>query len=213
MKPRLVLFDLDGTLVQTLAETYKLDCEIIRELSGKTPSLIDYRKNPYRGDWQKFYDAFGVSDFRSALSRFYERLPVDSVKAVPRAELVLKTIKKKGLPTGIVSINKDVDIIMRKLVSAGLDSYFALPQIYIASDSKLDALKNACERQGIAEGDRKTAWFVGDTTNDIKDGKAAGLTTFAVGNSYSFNLRGDLEDSKPAFLLEDILALAAFLRL
>lgn len=138
---KLVLFDIDGTLVRGAPPTHRQAlCEAAREVfdvrlvpaefgqtAGMTDSAIARRELLAVGVPEAQITA-GLPAFFAASSEAYERLAPDDLSAfhTPHAASALARLRDGGATLGLVTGNIE-RIAWRKLSAAGLASYFTLP--------------------------------------------------------------------------------------
>ena len=104
MKPKIWVFDVDGTLVDSLSISYRVDSEIIREFGGNVPDIEDYRKLLGEGGWDDFYRKFGVDmETERALELYYSRVSQYGQRAISGARDLLQTLSENNVGRAIVS--------------------------------------------------------------------------------------------------------------
>lgn len=186
-KLKALLFDLDGTLIDSEYFHYELWNEILEESGGKL-TYEEWLKNhagiPLPKNAQTLIDRFNIQtplpeliERREALT--LERLKTKDVILMPYVTEVLDFFESKGLTMALVtsSPRKDVDAIFER---NGLGKYFKL----IITRSEVTKSKpdpesyNVCvEKLGFAK-DECLAFE--DTINGLKSAKAAGLTCIVI---------------------------------
>ena len=186
-RPGAVLFDLDGTLADTLpdladalasaAGAGAVDPARLRPLvSGGTRQMIASVLAPGtdRGRLDRARHRF--------LTGYRERIAVRT-RLFPGIEPVLRTLEALGVRWGIVT-NKHAWLTGPLLESLALDRRVAC---VVSGDTAAHPkphpapLLLACERLSIPP---DTAVYVGDSRSDIESGRAAGLTTVSAGWGY-----------------------------
>jgi beta-phosphoglucomutase len=186
-KLKALLFDLDGTLIDSEYFHYELWNEILKESGGKL-TYEEWLKNhagiPLPKNAQTLTDRFNIKtplpeliERREALT--LERLKTKDVNLMPYVTEVLNFFRAKGLTMALVtsSPRKDVDAIFKR---NGLGKYFKL----IITRSEVTKSKpdpesyNVCvEKLGLA---KEECIAFEDTINGLKSAKAAGLTCFVI---------------------------------
>ena len=189
-QPEAVLFDLDGTLVDTFpdladaldfavrdAGAGAVDRTRLRPLISRGTREMIASVLPSNTDDERFDGAR-----RRFLARYSERIAVRS-RLFPGIESVLRTLEERGVRWGIVT-NKhawltepllaELDLRRRAHCVVSGDST-AHPKPHPAP------LLLACDRLSIAPG---AAVYVGDSRSDIESGRAAGVTTVSAGWGY-----------------------------
>jgi len=203
MPIKLIIFDLDGTLVDSLADitnavnyAVKPICmdgqseDTIRPLvgggiSGLLSQLVGEGRAAFHGE--------AVDRFIS----FYNDHAVDHTSVYPGVDEVLRRFS--GYYMGLVS-NKREGLVKKILSELGLDHYFG--QIY-GSDSAGDKKPSPAPIVKMMEYFAVSAvetMIVGDGEADIGAGKAAGITTVSV--TYGYRSKEQLSGAD--FYIDDI---------
>jgi 2-phosphoglycolate phosphatase len=178
-----ILFDLDGTLVDTAADLgYALNIQLQRH--GKAP-LRDEKIRPFasHGSRGLLGLGFGITpadtDFiamRDEYLSIYDTVFTRSPVLLPGIADLLQAIEHKGLKWGIVT-NKPRRFTQRLIASMGLQQRAAC--VVSGDDAPQPkpspaTLLMACEQVGVKP---EQCVYVGDAERDIQAGKAAGLQT------------------------------------
>lgn len=202
MDTRTILFDLDGTLIDTnqlivasfkhTFEHFKLDFtdEEIIEFNG--PPLVETFKkiDPVRSDEM-------VATYRAHNYLYHDQY----VTAFPNVLETLQVLKKNNIKMGIVTtkIRQGVEMGLKKTGLTGFfDSIVTLDKVTHAKPHPEPVLK-AMEELG---GESKSTIMVGDNSHDIESGHNAGVRTAAV--SWSQKGRDRLLTYEPTYMLEDM---------
>ena len=189
--PRLkcVLFDLDGTLVDTAPDMVAV-LQDMQSKRGLEPVPYELgRANVSNGaigllrvGFPAAHAEFNSPLHREYLERYEQRVCVDSV-VFPGLEDLLVTLEAQRIPWGIVT-NKPERLTMPLLQTLGLDSRSVCT---VSGDSLPERkphpapLLRACELAGIAP---QHTIYIGDAARDIQAGRAAGMATIAVAYGY-----------------------------
>lgn len=204
MKPvGLLIFDLDGTLVDTLDDIAASVNHTLAKLGNAVISRDAVRQ--YVGD--------GIETLMvRALGKNTEQLAeaVDIYKAHQRDNLIVRTrlypsVREAldsfaSIPMAVVT-NKTKEFSAPLLDRLGIGRYFTM---LIGADNGLplkpapDALISIMKRLGIP---RERTVMVGDGTTDIRAGKAAGIETCAV--TYGFRSEEELRKAGPDYVIHD----------
>jgi pyrophosphatase PpaX len=198
-----VLFDLDGTLIDTN--------ELI--ISSFLHTLEHYYPNRYkREDVLPFLGPTLTETFESMENanvdemiktyRQYNLAHHDSlVTEFPTVIETVETLKDKGYKVGIVT-TKIADVVMKGLKLTKLDSYF---DVIVALDHvkkpKPDPEPIFLALEQLDSKPEETI-MVGDNHHDILAGKNAG--TLTAGVAWSIKGREHLEKYNPDFVLEEM---------
>ncbi len=212
--PKALIFDFEGTLVDfqwLLAEAEAEGAAALANLGmipeGQGGSYADLMNIAWR-----YQENFGRSDGVAALSVIYDRYDADALTRWQVRDGVretLKEIKSRGIFTGLVS-NVGTAGLSRALESLGLGPFLD------AAVSRNDArwlkphpagLQLVCRRLGCQA---KEVWYVGDSLDDIKAARNAGIPVAVVEGGQ--NRLSEIREAKPDWIivgLPDLLTLLA----
>lgn len=190
MKPRPariegVLFDLDGTLLDSAPDLYAALVRQCAEEGVAAPDYATVREVVSRGSRAILRCAFadrGEPAIEALVPRYlalYEALLAQDTHAFDGVEALLAQLEARGIRWGVVT-NKPGFLTGALLARIGWDARAAA----VVSGDTLPVKKPdpapvrlACERAGI---DPARSVFVGDDRRDVMAGAAAGLYTVAV---------------------------------
>lgn len=185
-----VLFDLDGTLVDTAPDLGHA-ANHVRALQGLPPLPLDaYRPVASAGARGLIGLALGINPdepafatLRDAFLEHYRAHLANHSALFPGMGALLRTLEARGQPWGVVT-NKPAWLTRPLMAALGLDTRAA---VCVSADEARapkpapDALLLACERLHLAP---QVCLYVGDDRRDIEAGHAAGLYTVAAGWGY-----------------------------
>jgi pyrophosphatase PpaX len=204
-RPLAVLFDLDGTLIDSIELILSSARYAFQGRDGHIPDDAEWLTGvgiPLVAMFRRYTDDPTEVDALIAKYREYQLEHHD--RLVRCYDAVLETvdfIRAAGHPVGIVT-SKAVWLARRGLDHVGLGPHFDL---IVGCDScerhkpDPEPVLLALERLGCHPSD---AVFVGDSVHDIHAGNAAGVTTVAA--LWGPFGREDLVASRPTFFLERI---------
>ena len=221
----IILFDFDGVIITQRSLEYSASIFLKRNFykwkNTENIRLIDlarfFEESDSKSKWTAFkqinrvYKHFIPSfwrrniffiNFRRTYPKFekYETL-------TPNLDRVLKELKKKDIPLGIVSntSSKRLEYFKRKL---HLEKYFT---VFISRDESpvrkpnaypiILALKELKKRITISI-DKNTVYYIGDLPSDIECAKNAEIKSIALLSGHG--KKEDMEKSNPTIILEDI---------
>jgi len=211
---RLVLFDIDGTLVRGGAGGRALRSALLQiyalpagndgvRYDGKTDPRIVREILVYHGQEDLFTEERVSSLFSLYLSCLREELTAGGdFQVLPGAHDLVRTLNRKdefllGLATGNIEEGARL-----KLERGGLESFFSFGGFGSDAEDRTDLIRIAIERghQKNNHSHPEKSFIVGDTPRDIVHGKEAGAHTLAVASgNYSVE---DLKSYKPDAVVE-----------
>jgi phosphoglycolate phosphatase len=195
--PAVVLFDLDGTLLDTVEDIatalnntleerarQPLPPAVVREMIGRgAPMLIaralDYQGSPATAEERSFlYERF--LEHYSALQLRGESMAT----AYPGAREAAMTLARHGIRRAVVT-NKQQDLAVSSLEHAGLSDVF---ELVVGGDTckerkpAPEPLLHACRHFDVHPG---FALMVGDSINDVRAARAAQMPVVCVPYGYN----------------------------
>lgn len=212
--PKLVMFDLDGTLADTVPQLHEAVLAALRKV-GKNPITIEQTRS-YVGngamlliaraiartqevrleDLDRDLLAFARNEFNLVYSNCF-----DCSKSIyPKVLETLSYLKSKCVKLAVVS-NKPNRFIVPILEKAGLLKYFdETLGSEVIPETKPNAapLIYVCQKIGVSTND---AVMVGDSYNDILAARNASITS--IGLTYGYNRGLDIRDSSPDYVFDD----------
>lgn len=212
--PSALLFDLDGTLVDSRRDIADA-CNAARVAHGLAALSLEAIM-PMVGDGARalvaraFDAAPDSAVVDAALATFrasYLASPAANTVLLPGVREVLDVAKALRLPCAVVT-NKPHDVTTLVLEALGIDLFFTA--IWGGGDGPLKpapaGVLDVLARLGVAPGD---AWMIGDGPQDIGAGKAAGCFTIGVPGIAE---RERLVASGPDLLCESLVELGEVVR-
>ncbi len=196
ISPKAVLFDLDGTLVDSAPDIAAALNDLLVEESRDPYSIAEVKRMVGDGVHRLIEKAFGETGRTAALAdRFVEiYTPRSSLLTVPipGAFEALNALREAGLPMAVCT-NKPDEPALAVLSDLGMLSYFGA---VIGGTSGLPrkpdpaTLVEAARRLGVAPAD---CLMVGDALPDVVAARAAGIPVWVVRSFYGPIAQDDLE--------------------
>ncbi len=209
-KPQMLLFDLDGTLVDSVPDlAFSIDImmekisrpacgdERVRDWVGNGVERLVRRAligavegEPDEADFEKAFPIFmdAYAEHNGKRSQLY-----------PSIKEALTTLEAAGYQIGCVT-NKAAAFTLPLLKQMGIFDYF---KIVISGDTlprkKPDPmpLLHAAEFFGVAP---ENSLMIGDSTNDVKAARAAGFEIACM--TYGYNHGVDIREAKPDAVMD-----------
>ena len=213
---RVVLFDVDGTLIdnggaggralrRALADRYSLTDGTDRvRFDGKTDPQIVREILSQQGTEGLFSPDAMPSFFPIYLSFLREELSDSKeFRVLPGARELVGFLDRHqdflvGLATGNIQEGAHL-----KLDRAGLSSFFSFGGFGSDSEDRTELTRTAIERaHDLSKGQVERVFVVGDTPRDIVHGKEAGATTVAVASGHYS--QDTLEGYKPNLVVKSL---------
>jgi len=181
---RYLLFDLDGTLVDTTELILSCYRATLFKLVDNPPSDEEIKKGfgtPTRQQLWRLFPTLRdrVDELEDQWLQAYQRLHDDLVSPFPYTAEVLSELRRRGYPLGIVTSKRRVDV-ERVLPMFGLQS---LLDVVVSVD---DTDKHKPEPEPVLKGMEmmsarpEATLYVGDSIADLQAGRAAGVRVAAA---------------------------------
>jgi len=195
---KLFLFDFDGVLVDSLEVYEKTVTECLRKINhpltrGREEFLELFEENFYESLVQKGVD---LEAFIKASVDIMAQVKIDDIKPVEGMVPVVERLHDHHFL--VVISSNDMTSIRAALELFGYQRYF---KEILGSDfmlSKKDKILYAIKKYRL---DPRDIYYIGDTTGDIKEGKAAGVKTAGV--TWGWHDKEKLSAAKPDYLFDN----------
>jgi HAD superfamily hydrolase (TIGR01549 family) len=213
MKKKLLLFDIDGTLVvgnkthtfamkKALREVFGYDTEIlVKDVTGKTDRQIMTESLIRAGISKKEIDTKVNSIIQNMLDTFTEN-GISDMKILPGVkELLEKLSKRNDIIIGLLTGNPE-KIAYFKLDNFRIRDYFIFGAFGHEHNHRSELVKDAVDRAEKEFSDIEEIIIIGDSERDIEAAKANDLRVIAVATGYSDKQK--LKDKEPDFLFDNL---------
>lgn len=207
-RPRAVVFDWDGTLVDSWRAIHGA-IEASFPKMGHEPWTLEETKRRVRHSMRNAFPQLFGERWQEAARLFYEayaRLHVEATHALPGAEDLLRTLDEAGVYLAVLS-NKNGHYMRLEAATLGWERYFV--RLVGATDALEDkpsavAFRLALEQSGVEPG--SAVWMVGDAAIDLECARNAGSIGVLVGPG------ADVAESglRPALRVADCAALTHY---
>jgi len=214
--PRAILFDLDGTLIDSLPDLYRsanamlaalgeppLDRELVSRFVGNGVRNLVHRVLTGRIDGQADAARFerGFAIFRAS---YLDGCCVES-RLRPGAVETLAALRERGIACGVLT-NKSEAPMLRILEHYGLSSHLGAA---IGGDTEFGRKPDpvgafeAARRMGV-DPRRDHCWLVGDSITDLKTAAAACMSAIAIRGGYHHGEPFERCDPRPDRVIETL---------
>ena len=217
MNKKLVIFDLDGTLTDSLASIWKTTNTVLEAFG-----LERYEKDPYRyfvGDGaatlvERAFAGRGVTDpqiLQRAKERYrieFEKYCMFEVVPYPGITDLIGYCKKKGI---LISVNSNkphertIEVI-ETVFGKGTFDYIVGQSSGREKKPSPDGVNYILKMAGVS---KEETVYLGDTSTDMKTGHAAGV--FTVGALWGFRDEKELREHQADALIEKPMELVKYL--
>ena len=213
LKVAAVIFDLDGTLIDSIDIYFTIVENALKRLNlpavSRNQILAAAESEEFKWELVLPQDVLNrkeeiIDEAWAVINEIAPQMFADNLDLIQGAEGIVKNLSSNGLKIGLVTSTQGqyLETKMQPLKSAGVDTLFEAiitsddvakrkpaPDPLIACAKQLDMKPGGCV-------------YVGDTTTDIKAGKAAGMRTIAV--LTGFDEYEALEIEKPDAIIENV---------
>ena len=180
--PDAVLFDWDGTLVDTMSMIYRANVVALRSY-GISMSREWFRER-YTPDWRQSYRELGIPEhlWDEMAGRWSDEMVKMRPRAMPWARPALRRLRSHGIRVGLVtaSTRAVVEPSIARLNMTGIFEAALYSDDVALSKPHPEALLQALAELGVAPA---ASTYVGDTTVDLEMTRAAGAVFVAVGTT------------------------------
>ena len=209
--PKAILFDWDNTLVNNWEPIFIAYKETLKRLGLKKQNRSEIVKNAKYSLRETFPRIF-KDDWKKAKKTFYvafKKIHLQKIKPMPKVEKILKIIKKKKIPCGVIS-NKDGNLLRKEINKLGWKKYFKI--LVGANDAKKDKPSKypfLLALNKISLKPNKNIWYVGDNEIDVEFAKKNKCSSIFIENKMfkKKNLK-----QKPDLILKKIEALELYIK-
>jgi len=198
---RAVLFDWDGTLVDTAEASYR--CYVRMFADFGIPFDRDVYARTYSPNWYHTFECIGLPRERwsDADERWLSYFAGETVALIDGVRDALDALGQRGIQRGIVT-SGGRDRVERELAAHGVHLHFE--HVVYGTDTERrkphpEALQLCLQRLGVAPHE---AAYVGDSPEDVLMARAASVFAIAVPGGYPN--RAALEAAGPNAMAEDV---------
>lgn len=212
-KPKLVLFDLDGTLVDSVPDLANAIDRMLLELGKETAGIERVRSWVGNGAAVLVQRALSGSmevlvsnpdEFEKAYAlflKFYGEHTADQSCLYEGVEECLMSLQNQKIKMGLVT-NKPIQFTLTMLAGFKLNGYF---DVVIGGDSlpqKKPSAKPLLEAMARCSASPSETLMVGDSKSDVVAARAAGCPVICV--PYGYNHGEDIAKYEPDLIVQSL---------
>jgi len=186
--PAAVVFDWDNTLIDTFPLIFAGNNLVRREFGLAEWSEAECHQYSQLSAKEMFTQYYG-DRAAEAEKIFYGHIRehhLTSLKVMAEAENLVLFLIQKGVKLGIVS-NKRGEVLRQEVAALNWNHHFlaVLGPDDVGGVGKPDprGVCQALAQLGLESNDYSNTWYIGDTPNDIKTAKAAGMISVFIENA------------------------------
>lgn len=176
---RAIVFDLDGTLVDSLGDILGAFRDAFAACGLPAPAAAAVREHvglPLEDMYARFAPAGRVPALAAAYRELYPRRFTRSSRPFPGVPALLADLRRRGFALGVATTKRS-DMARRFVAAMGLEDALDVVQ---GTDGFPHKPAPDVVLRALAALDADGVWMVGDTVHDVEAGRAAGLSTYAV---------------------------------
>ena len=205
---RIVIFDMDGTLIDS---QYDITCSVnhVRAVNHALPpvesrAVVEWINRPVRNLPKLFYgtETYEARD-RDLFEAHYHDQCIRNPYLYPGIRETLEALRARGVRLAVAT-NAPSLFAKRMLGHLGIEAHFDRivgPDLAGASKPDPAMLHAILDAAGFQRGAHR-AWMIGDNSKDIDAAKAAGITGVFSTWGFSAEGSGDLVISRPEAILD-----------
>ena len=213
LKVAAVIFDLDGTLIDSIDIYFTIVENALKRLNlpavSRNQILAAAESEEFKWELVLPQEVLNrkeeiIDEAWAVINEIAPQMFADNLELIQGAERIVENLSSSGLKIGLVTSTQRqyLETKMLPLKNAGVDTLF---EAIITSDDVAkrkpapDPLVTCAQQLDMKPGN---CVYVGDTTTDIKAGKAAGMRT--IGVLTGFDEYETLEKESPDAIVENV---------
>ncbi|KKS36888.1 MAG: putative phosphatase [Parcubacteria group bacterium GW2011_GWD2_42_14] len=174
MKIKAVLFDFDGTLVNSVEQVYLGSRNVLIESGVQVPTFPEFCEE-YEAPYATYFKKRGVTASNSDILRWYfDVARADEQPFFDDVCDVLQQLREQGILLGIISAHYKGKI-QKRLKESNLAHHM---QVVVGrAHTKVRPIQQFCHKSNISFED---ACYVGDFASDVRDARKAGVVSIGI---------------------------------
>lgn len=197
---KVVLFDWDGTLLDSFSAGYHASVTVLRHFGIE----VDRKRflETYSPNWYESYRLLGVpeTEWHNADQLWRRTYHQQTSELFSFAAETLDRLRQAGLRLGLVT-SGNRERVLREIDRFGLQGFFSAVVCFEDTHEKKPHPAPLTRALALLSAEPLTAVYVGDRPEDIFMGQSVG--TFTIGVESEYGPREILEEAAPDLLLPD----------
>ena len=205
MKPKALIFDLDGTLINSLVDITNCANKAIKDLGFETHSYEDFKKFVGEGAWNLLKNALPegtskeiIDEAFAKYQKYYEKEKFDNTYVYDGIFELLQFCKSQEIKMAVFS-NKPHIFTIACIEQFFSDDLFLMTIGQSEQTPKKPNPQGALDISKFLKMEPNQIWFIGDTKTDILTAKAANMKS--VGCLWGFRGENELKEFGADFII------------
>lgn len=173
---KLIVFDLDGTVADTLGPTFRCFQEAVKPVLGREPTREEVLARFGPADHRIIADWVGEDEAPDAIARLYDcyRKSYTDIRPFPGMVEFIKALRDRGRKIALFTGRgrPSTDVVLRNMGLSSLFDFTVTGEEVAAPKPAPDGLQHVMETLNTQAEDTV---FVGDTVSDLMAARTAGV--------------------------------------
>ena len=178
---KLIVFDLDGTVADTLAPTFRCFQEAVKPVLGRKPTRREVLDRFGPADHRIIADWVGEDEAADAIARLYDcyRRSYNDIEPFPGMVDLIRDLRKSGRKIALFTGRgrPSTDVVLRSMGLSSLFDFTVTGEEVPAPKPAPDGIHRILDVLNTA---REETVFVGDTVSDLEAARGAGVHSVAA---------------------------------
>jgi phosphoglycolate phosphatase-like HAD superfamily hydrolase len=174
MRPKAVLLDFDGTLIDSTFQVYLGTANVFKESGVPVPSFEMFCEI-YEAPYDTFYKKHGITaSDEQVVAWYFAKAKTETQPFFQDVHEVISRLSARGYLLGIISAHY-VDKVVERCKNAKLLQYMQV--IVGRAHSKVAPIHSFCARYNVP---LENTYYIGDFASDVRDANEAGVVSVGI---------------------------------